>query len=72
MTMNRRVLLHADTEELMSTVAGRVIRTATRTLAARDSMNIVLTGGSVGIGILAAIAANADRATVDWSRVHFW
>jgi 6-phosphogluconolactonase len=70
--MNRRVLVHRDTNELMDAVAGRVIRTAKRTLASRDSMNIVLTGGSVGIGILAAIDTAADRADVDWTRVHFW
>ena len=70
--MTRRVLVHQDTDELMKTVAGRVIRTSKRTLAAKDAMNIVLTGGSVGIGILAAIADAPDRADVDWARVHFW
>jgi len=70
--MTRRVLVHHDTDELMRTVAGRVIRTTKRTLDSKGSMNIVLTGGSVGIGILAAIAAASDRADVDWSRVHFW
>lgn len=70
--MTRRVLVHSDREELMRAVAGRVIRTAKRTLDTKESMNIVLTGGSVGIGILAAIAAAVDRGDVAWERVHFW
>lgn len=70
--MGKRVLVHRDTEELKEIVAGRVIRTVQRTLAKRDSMNIVLTGGSVGIGVLSAINADPDRDTVDWHRVHFW
>lgn len=70
--MNKRVLVHQDSDQLMGVVAGRVIRTAQRTLAKKDSINIVLTGGSVGIGILSAISAADDRRAVDWSRVHFW
>lgn len=70
--MDKRVLVHRDADELMTVVGGRVIRTAQRTLARKDSMNIVLTGGSVGIGILSAISAAADRGDVDWRRVHFW
>ena len=70
--MSKRVLVHQDSKELMRVVAGRVIRTAQRTLAKKQTMNIVLTGGSVGIGILAAINVAADRSSVDWSRVHFW
>ncbi|MEX1079215.1 MAG: 6-phosphogluconolactonase [Homoserinimonas sp.] len=70
--MSKRVLVHQDSGEVMKVVGGRVIRTALRTLARQDSMNIVLTGGSVGIGILHAISAADNRADVDWSRVHFW
>ncbi|MHA6668135.1 6-phosphogluconolactonase [Homoserinimonas sp. A447] len=70
--MNKRVLIHLDSSELMTVVAGRVIRTARRTLENKPSMNVVLTGGSVGIGILSAISAAEDRGSVDWGRVHFW
>jgi 6-phosphogluconolactonase len=70
--MSKRVLVHRDADELMTVVAGRIIRTAQRTLAQKDSINIVLTGGSVGIGILSAISVAADRDDIDWSRVHFW
>lgn len=70
--MSKRVLVHRDADELKSVVGGRVIRTARRTLAKKESMNIVLTGGSVGIGILSSINAAENRSDVDWSRVHFW
>ncbi|HEU4806890.1 MAG TPA: 6-phosphogluconolactonase [Homoserinimonas sp.] len=72
MTMGKRVLVHQDSNELMTVVGGRVIRTAGRTLGNKQSMNIVLTGGSVGIGILGAISVADNRGDVDWSRVHFW
>lgn len=70
--MTRQVLVHATKDELVRTVAGRVVRTASRTLANAERMNIVLTGGSVGIGILAAINTLPERDDIDWSRVHFW
>lgn len=70
--MTKRVLVYNDTDELMAAVGGRMIRTAVRTLDKQDSMNIVLTGGSVGIGILAAISRAANRSDVQWDRVQFW
>lgn len=70
--MTRQVMVHPGKAELMEAVGGRVIRTARRTLAAQPAMNIVLTGGSVGIGILAAINTSPERDRVDWNRVHFW
>ena len=70
--MSKKVLVYRDSGELMDEVSGRVIRTANRTLAKKKSMNIVLTGGSVGIGVLSAIDAAPNRSAVEWDRVHFW
>lgn len=70
--MTKRVLVYQDSSELMDAVAGRIILTAQRILKAASSMNIVLTGGSVGIGILAAVNAAPNRSDVEWDRVHFW
>lgn len=70
--MTRRVLVHASRDALAGEVGDRLIRTATRTLAAQETMHVVLTGGSVGIGILAAVAGSPIRDDADWSRVHFW
>ena len=70
--MTRQVLIYADKHELISAVSARFIRTAVRTIANQDVMHVVLTGGSVGIGILEAINLSPDRDNVDWSKVHIW
>lgn len=70
--MNKKVLVHEDRNAIAEVVGGRIIRTATRVLAEQDVMNIVLTGGSVGIAVLAAINEAKNRDTVDWGRVHLW
>lgn len=41
-------------------------------LASQEEVHLMLTGGTVGIATLAAIAANGDCPKVDWERVHFW
>ena len=40
--------------------------------AARRSASLVLTGGTIGIQVLAAVAAEPARAAVDWRRVDIW
>jgi 6-phosphogluconolactonase len=68
----RRVLVHADKEELTGSVAARFITKVVDLLDEQPAVNIVLTGGTVGIGVLAAINASPARESVDWSRVHLW
>jgi 6-phosphogluconolactonase len=68
----RRVLVHADKEELTGSVAARFITKVVDLLDEQPAVNVVLTGGSVGIGVLAAINASPARESVDWSRVHLW
>jgi 6-phosphogluconolactonase len=41
-------------------------------LQAKEETHLVLTGGTVGIATLAALAANPNRNQVDFTRVHFW
>lgn len=72
MSHDRRVIVHADPEQLAAAVAERFLSTVRSLLADRDDVHIVLTGGSVGIGVLRAIGARTDRAEIDWSRVHVW
>jgi 6-phosphogluconolactonase len=68
----RRVLVHADKQELATSVAGRFIGKMHKLFTTHEIVHVVLTGGSVGIAVLAAINAHVERDTVDWSRVHFW
>ncbi|MDO9590797.1 MAG: 6-phosphogluconolactonase, partial [Microcella sp.] len=72
MPTERRVLVHTDPEALANAVAARFVTTMTGLLDERDDVHIVLTGGSVGIAVLSAIARHPEQATIDWSRVHVW
>lgn len=72
MTNERRVLVHPDKEALVASVAARFLTKIIDVLEERDEAHVVLTGGTVGGGVLAAINASPARDTVDWSRLHFW
>ncbi|MFN4001135.1 6-phosphogluconolactonase [Microcella sp.] len=72
MTTERRVLVHADRAALAGSVASRFLTKMIDLLDERDEVHLVLTGGSVGIEVLAAIAALPARDQIDWARVHAW
>ena len=72
MTNERRVLLHQNKQALAGSVAARFLTNMVDVLHEQDEANVVLTGGSVGIAVLAAINESAARDTIDWSRVNFW
>ncbi|THG35252.1 6-phosphogluconolactonase [Glaciibacter flavus] len=72
MTSDRRVLVHASTEELAASVAARFITKTVDILDDLGSATIVLTGGRVGTAVLAAVNASPARDSIDWSRVSFW
>jgi 6-phosphogluconolactonase len=68
----RRVLIHSDIDSLVGAVAARFITKVVDLLADSETVNIVLTGGTVGGATQRAIRDSPARNTVDWSRVHFW
>ncbi|MES2169855.1 MAG: 6-phosphogluconolactonase [Actinomycetota bacterium] len=72
MTTGRRVLVHQDKQALADAVAVRFITKVVELLGTRPEVNIVLTGGSVGIAVLASINASPERDSIDWSRVVLW
>ncbi|MGO2659823.1 6-phosphogluconolactonase [Mycetocola reblochoni] len=72
MTNERRVLIHADKPALTASVAARFLTKTVDLLDEFEVAHVVLTGGSVGIGVLEAINASSARDTIDWSRMHFW
>ncbi|MFZ4895164.1 6-phosphogluconolactonase [Plantibacter sp. Mn2098] len=72
MANERRVLVYPDRDQLTSAVAKRFLSRTRELLEGQDVVHVVLTGGTVGIGSLAAVAASKDLAKVDFSRVHFW
>lgn len=72
MTNERRVLVHPDKQALAGSVAARFITKTLDILDEHGAANVVLTGGSVGIAVLAEINGSSARDTVDWTKVNFW
>ncbi|WP_298229826.1 6-phosphogluconolactonase [Gryllotalpicola sp.] len=72
MAVERRVVVHPDKQALMTSVAARFLTKVSDVIADLGRAHIVLTGGTVGIGTLAAIADSPAVGTIDWSKVHFW
>lgn len=66
------VLKHPDAEALAEAAAARIITTLVERQAATGHASICLTGGGIGIAVLAEIAASPARDAVDWSNVDFW
>jgi 6-phosphogluconolactonase len=72
MPTERRVLVYQDRDQLTTSVAKRFLSRTRELLESQDTVHVVLTGGTVGTGTLAAVAVSKDRDRVDWSRVHLW
>jgi 6-phosphogluconolactonase len=66
------VLVHADKQTLAGSVAARFITKVVDLLDQQSEVNVVLTGGSVGTAILAAINESSARDSIDWSRIVLW
>ncbi|MCL2795098.1 MAG: 6-phosphogluconolactonase [Microbacteriaceae bacterium] len=71
-TNERRVLVHPDKQALAASVAARFLTKVNDIIAEHGEAHVVLTGGTIGIGSLAAVNASPHRDAVDWSKVHFW
>jgi 6-phosphogluconolactonase len=72
MTADRRVLVNATREELAQLVASRFIAKIGSITAETGQASVILTGGTVGIAILAAINAHPQRDSIDWRAVDWW
>jgi 6-phosphogluconolactonase len=68
----KRVLVHPDKPTLAVAVAGRLITKLGQLIKRNGEATIVLTGGTVGIAILAAVSDSPDRDSIDWSKVNVW
>ncbi|CAN5177434.1 6-phosphogluconolactonase [soil metagenome] len=65
------MLVYESRAALVDAVAKRFVTKLGELLAERDRVHVVLTGGSVGIAVLAAVR-ELDSAALDWSRVVVW
>ncbi len=70
--MTRDVVVHPDGRVLAEAVAARLLTHLVDVQSHRSPVHVVLTGGTVGIASLAAVAASPVRDAVDWSGVHLW
>ncbi|MFD1930599.1 MULTISPECIES: 6-phosphogluconolactonase [Nonomuraea] len=66
------VVVHRDADVLAKAVAARIITRLVDVQSARGSASLVLTGGTVGIATLAAIAETPARDAVDWRKLDIW
>jgi 6-phosphogluconolactonase len=70
--MVRRFETLPDRTAVEKRVAGELVTVVLGAIEEKDRADILITGGTVGIGTLAAVAQNPDVHNVDWSRVHVW
>lgn len=68
----RRVRVYDDKNALTSAVAARFLKRLAEILDHQAEAHIVLTGGTMGEAVLAAVRDAADRDSIDWARVTFW
>jgi 6-phosphogluconolactonase len=72
MSNERRVIVHPDKETLAAAVAARFITKVVDLVDEFDEASVVLTGGSMGIAVLAAVNDNPARDSIDWTRINVW
>ncbi|GAB2477783.1 6-phosphogluconolactonase [Promicromonospora xylanilytica] len=68
----RLVVVHPDKTVLAQAAAARLLTRVLDVQSVRSPVHVVLTGGSVGIATLAAVAESPLVPAVDWSGVHLW
>ena len=66
------VVVVRDAEVLADAVAARLLTHLVDAQARRGTASVVLTGGGVGIAVLAAVRRSGARHAVDWRRVDLW
>ena len=66
------VSIHPDVSALTAATAARLITKLVDVQSRRGEATVVLTGGTVGIAMLDAVATAPARVAVDWTRVNFW
>lgn len=66
------VVVHRDAALLAEAAAARLITRLVDAQASRGWASVVVTGGSTGTAVLAALAAAPARDAVDWRTVEVW
>jgi len=70
-TNDKRVLISPDRTALANYVADRFLRRIEKQVD-EPAVHVSLTGGTMGVAVLAAAALNPRLAGLRWDNVHFW
>jgi 6-phosphogluconolactonase len=66
------VVVHATKDLLAEAIAARLVTSLVDVQASRSTASVVLTGGGMGTGCLAALANSPARDAIDWRRLDVW
>lgn len=72
MSRDRRVVVHPTKANLADAVARLFVDELNSLIRENGRATVVLTGGSLGSGVLESVNSLPDRDTVDWQAVDFW
>ena len=72
MTSTPQTVVHTDPGVLAAAAAARLVTRLVDAQAARGHAHVVLTGGTIGIAMLRAVASAPARDAVDWQAVDVW
>lgn len=72
MSGTRTVVVHPDATTLATTTAARLLVALVDAQSAHRPVHVVLTGGTVGIKLLAQARTSPLVDVVDWTGVHVW
>ncbi|AZI59490.1 6-phosphogluconolactonase [Nakamurella antarctica] len=67
-----QLVLHANASQLAAAAAARLVTKLVDLQSFGRIPSVVLTGGTIGIEMLASINASPARDAIDWSRVDFY
>ncbi|MDN5859004.1 MAG: 6-phosphogluconolactonase [Pseudonocardia sp.] len=70
--MNATIVVHPDAEVLAAAAAARLITRIVDLQADGGTPRIVLTGGGIGIAMLAQVRSSPAQAAIDWSRIELY
>lgn len=70
--MTRRFVVLPTRSDVEVRVADQLLNEIELALSSRGRADVVVTGGTVGIGVLAAVLRNHRVHDVDWAQVHVW
>jgi 6-phosphogluconolactonase len=68
----RNVVIYPDPQAVADATAARLGVAVTDVVALRGVAHVVVTGGTVGIGVLASLASSPLADLIDWTSVHVW